>query len=280
MVSRTQLLAAGVTSRQIDWRVKRKRLHVVHRGVYSVGHPALCQEAIWIAAVLSAGEDAVLSHWSAASLLRLRTGRGPRSHVTCPRKRRSGRAIAFHEATLPPDEVTEENGIPTTTPARTLLDLAPLLPTPSLTRMVAAAEPSEEAPLSELLERYPRKPGAARLRASIAKPIPMTRSDLEAAYLERFERAGLPQPLVNASVEGYETDFVWVEERVIAELDTYLTHGSRDAFERDRSRDRKLAAAGWRVVRLTDQEPDGAIADLSRLLAASAACSPSRRAAA
>ena len=278
VASRTQLLAAGVTSRQIDWRVKRKRLHVVHGGVYAVGHLVLSQEGIWMAAVLAAGEDAVLSHWAAASLCRLRPGRGPRSHVTCPRKRRSGRAIAFHQANLPADEVTEVNGIPTTTPVRTTLDLAPLLPSPSLTRMVAAMRPTGGASLTALIDRYPRKPGAARLRPIIARPQPMTRSDLEADYLERFEQAGLPRPAVNSIIEGHEVDFVWWEHNVIAELDTYVTHGSRDAFVRDRERDRKLAAAGWRVVRLTDE--DDGVADLSRLLAAIAACSPSRRAAA
>ena len=278
VVSRTQLLAAGVTRRQIERRVERAVLRPIHRGVYAAGHGVLSQEGIWMAAVLAAGEGACLSFWSAASLLAMRQGRGPRSHVTSPRARRSSRSIAFHRAALPEDEVTEENGIPTTTPARTILDLAALLPAPSLTRMVGAAGPGEGASLSELLDRYPRKPGVAKLRAVLAKPIPMTRSDLEAELLERFAKAGLSRPLVNASVEGYEVDFVWAEEGVIAELDTYATHGSRIAFETDRARDRRLAAAGWRVVRLTDE--DDGLEDLSRLLAASAAGSPSRRAAA
>jgi hypothetical protein len=178
VVSRTQLLAAGVTRRQIERRVERKVLRPVYRGVYAAGHGVLSLEGVWTAAVLAAGEDAALSHWSAASLLRLRSGRGPRTHVTCRRARRSNPSITFHRGALPPDEITKENGIPTTTPARTLLDLAALVPTPSLIRMVAAAGPSEEAPVSELLDRYPRKPGAAKLRAIIAKPIAFTRSDL------------------------------------------------------------------------------------------------------
>jgi very-short-patch-repair endonuclease len=85
---------------------------------------------------------------------------------------------------------------------------------------------------------------------------------------------------VNADVEGFEVDFAWPGHGVIAELDTYVTHGSPFAFERDRARDRKLAAAGWRVVRITDRGTDEALEDLSRLLAASEARSPSRRAAA
>ena len=95
----------------------------------------------------------------------------------------------------------------------------------------------------------------------------MTRSDLEATVLEAMEGAELPQPQVNVVVEGYEVDFVWREHRVIAELDTYVTHGSPAAFQRDRERDRKLTLAGWRVLRMTGE--DG-IGDLKRLLAASA----------
>jgi very-short-patch-repair endonuclease len=126
-----------------------------------------------------------------------------------------------------------------------------------------------------LLERNLGRAGTRKLAAVLEKPRPMTRSDLEATVLDAIEKAGLPQPQVNTVVEGYEVDFVWREHGVIAELDTYVTHGSPLAFERDRQRDRKLAIAGWTVARVTDE--DG-VEDLSRLLAASAARSPHRRA--
>ena len=228
-----------------------------------------------MSAVLSAGVDAVLGYWSAASLLRMRPGTGPRSHVSSPRRRRRQPTITFHHAQLQPDEVTEEQGIPTTTPARTLLDLAPLLPSAVLGRMVEAA-PNRGASLAELLERHAGRAGVPKLQMVLKKPAPMTRSDLEATMLEAIENAALPFPEVNASVEGYEVDFLWREHRVIAELATYLTHGTPLAFERDRQRDRKLAIAGWTVARVTDE---GGVEDLSRLLAASAARSPRRHAA-
>ena len=85
---------------------------------------------------------------------------------------------------------------------------------------------------------------------------------------------GLPHPEVNSIVEGYEVDFLWREHGVIAELDSYVTHGSPLAFERDRERDRRLAIAGWRVVRLTNER---GVEDLRRLLAATEACSPRHR---
>jgi very-short-patch-repair endonuclease len=113
-----------------------------------------------------------------------------------------------------------------------------------------------------------------KLKEIVATPQPMTRSDLEAIVLEAMRQAGLPRPQANAVVEGYEVDFLWQGHGVIAELDTYVTHGSRLAFERDRERDRKLAIAGWRVVRITDER---AVEDLKRLLAATEARSPRRR---
>jgi very-short-patch-repair endonuclease len=119
-----------------------------------------------------------------------------------------------------------------------------------------------------LLDRYPRRSGVPKLRKIVATPQPMTRSNLEAIVLETMQRAGLPRPEVNASVEGHEVDFLWREHGVVAELDTYVTHGSPLAFERDRNRDRKLAIAGWRVARITDER---GVEDLRRLLAATAA---------
>ena len=283
VVSRTQLLSAGVSRRQVERRLEDGRLHLLRRGVYAVGHNALGQNGIWMAATLAGGPGAVLSHWSAASLWRMRSGRGPRSHVTAPRRRRIYGDITFHHAHLPADEVTVEEGIPVTTAARTQLDLAASLPSPALARTIAAAEAARMnsgACLADLVERYPRRPGTPKLRAVLAQPIATTRSDLEADFLERIARAGLPHPRVNHVVEGYEVDFAWPEQGVVAGLDTYVTHGSPYAFELDRRRDRKLTAAGWRVVRVTEGQRDDALADLRRLLGASAARSPSRRAAA
>jgi hypothetical protein len=275
-VSRRQLLDLGLGMKAIDYRLRAGDLRPDRRGVYSLGHHPQSRESRWMAAVLYAGADCVLSHWSAGALLRLRRGGGPLSHVTCPRRLASTAGIRMHYAQLPPDEITEEQGIPVTTPARTLLDLAPSLPSFVLARMVEAA-PSRGASLAELLERHAGRAGVPKLREALAKPGYMTRSDFEAHVLHLLEKAKLPRPEVNAVVEGYEVDLLWRDRGVIAELDTYVTHGSRTAFVRDRERDRKLAAR-WRVVRLTDQDTAAGIDDLSRLLDASAARSRSRRA--
>jgi very-short-patch-repair endonuclease len=277
LVARWQLLALGISGGAVEMRLAHGRLHRAHRGVYALSPAELSPQARWMAGVLAGGHDAALSHWSAAALWRLRPGVGPKCHVTTPRRRRSNHKLTFHESRLLPDEVTIEQGIRVTVPTRVALDLAPLLPSHILVRIIEAIEASQlwvGPSLPELFERYRRRSGVAKLKAAAATPIRMTRSDLEAIVLEAIERGGLPRPQVNVVVEGHEVDFVWRDEGVVAELDTYLTHGSPLAFERDRERDRKLAAAGWRVVRLTDQRTDEGIADLSRLLAASAARSP------
>jgi very-short-patch-repair endonuclease len=270
-VSRRQLRRLGLGEDAIDYRLAKGWLRPDYRSVYSLGHRQESREGRWMAAVLYGGDGAVLSHWSAATLWRMRSGTGPRAHVTTPRKRRRAATLTFHCAQLREDELTTEHGIPVTTPARTLLDLAPFLPRPVLERMVEAA-PNRGTHVAKLLDRYPRRRGAANLAAALG-PAAVTRSDLEAKTLDALQRAGLPRPQANVAVEGYEVDFLWTEQGVIAELDTYVTHGSRKAFERDRERDRKLAIAGWTVVRITDES---GVDDLSRLLGASAARSPRR----
>lgn len=281
VVGRRQLHALGLGRGAIDRRLERGRLHRVHYGVYAVGHAALAREGRWMAAVLAGGDGAVLSHWSAASLWRLRPGGGPRSHVTARGARRSRATIAFHLAALAADEVTEEEGIPVTTPARTLLDLAPLLPSPALARAVERAEVepvAAGAPLTELIDRHGQRAGVPKLRAILADPIRRTRSDLEARFVELARASGLPRPEINGLVDlpdrRVEADLVWRAQRLVVELDVFATHGSTFAFERDRARDRALQAAGWTVIRVTDRQLIGEraaiVADLRRVLGAAA----------
>jgi very-short-patch-repair endonuclease len=83
-------------------------------------------------------------------------------------------------------------------------------------------------------------------------------------------RAGLPKPVVNGEVEGFEVDFHWPDQRLAVETDAWSSHGGRGAFERDRVKDAQLVEAGWRVVRITRarlaREPREVAALLARLL--------------
>jgi very-short-patch-repair endonuclease len=281
VVARSQLLATGVSRRAIGHRVAQGRLFAVHRGVYAVGHYAGSQEARWMAAVLASGPCAVLSHRSAASLWRIRATTRSLIEVTASRQC-SRPGIQTHRGSVPADEMTVLRGIPVTTVPRTLLDLAAMLPRRQVERAVNEAEVLQlfdALSLADLVARHPRRRGVASIGALLSARSHgsgMTRSELEERFLVLLDQAGLPSPDVNRSVHvsgrWIEGDCVWLQQRVIAELDGHAFHATAAAFERDRSRDRVLQAAGWRVVRITWRQlhDDSAalVADLRGLLAA------------
>ena len=260
VVSRAQLFALGARAHQIDDRVHSGRLLSLHRGVYAVGHAALRVEGRWIAAVLACGTGAVLSHVDAAALWELRPAGAGRVHVTVPTRngRRARPGIAVHRPSmLPDDEKTSVREIAVTTPARTLLDLAEVVPRPALVRAVEQAEVVRALDLLDLervIARHPGRAGARRLLRVLAEQFghtSVTRSELEVMFLDLCAAAGLPRPLVNSTVAGLEVDFLWPRLGLVAEVDGYRFHGTRTAFERDRERDAVLLAAGLRVLRFT-----------------------------
>ena len=253
MVARRQLVALGVGSRATDHRLKCGRLHPVHRGVCAVGHRVITQRGRWMAAVLASGSGGVLSHRSAAALWGIRPTSRTSVDVTTPRRLHARPGLHPHRAVLPTDEMTVHDGIPTSTPARTLLDLAGVVPGQALERALDEAEILRLPGPQPLLERYPRRRGAANLRLLLLtsrSPTP-TRTVLEDRFHTFVDHHRLPRPETNTLVDVYEVDAVWRDARLIVELDGFATHGTRRAFERDRERDRRLAAAGWCVIRLT-----------------------------
>jgi len=237
VVSFQQLIAAGLDPSGIWRRVRAGRLHRIHRAVYAVGHRNLSYQGWWMAAVLACGEGAVLSHRSAAmnwGILRPRNGV---VDVTIPgtagRAQRKG--IRVHRSTsLTPKEATRRQGIPTTTPARTILDLRRVLDREELQTAIAQAE----------IARFP----IGRLLNLLHEP---TRSKLERRFLRLCIRHGLRKPEVNAKIGRYEVDFLWRDHRLIVETDGWETHRTRAAFELDRRRDSELKARGYEVVRFT-----------------------------
>jgi predicted transcriptional regulator of viral defense system len=281
VVSREQLLGLGLGRGAVAVRLQRSGLHALHRGVYAVGHRALGREARWLAAVLASGSGAALSHRSAAALWGIRASSGTRVEVAVPHGGRSKAGIHVHRIVLAADERTVERAIPVTTPARTLLDLAAVLPPHQIERAIEQAEVlrlSDAIALEALVARHPRRAGTRALRrilgdARIGETV--TRSELERRFLVFLDDHGLPRPLVNAPLElpvGWiEADCLWRAERLVVELDGYASHGTRTSFERDRARDRALQVAGWRVLRITWRhlrtQPDTVAADLRRLLA-------------
>lgn len=214
-----------------------------------------------MAAVLSAGPEAVLSHRSAGALWGISPSTSSLPEVTKPTWCRSRAGLIAHRAALPADEVTHVLGIPVTSAPRTALDLAAVLSVDRLGGVLNEIEVrsiTDKLSIPDLLERYPRRPGTRSLRRLLGDERAtrgVTRYELEARFKEVLSRTALPPPRLNAdvSVRGrfFEADCLWAAQRVIVELDGRATHGTRRAFERDRERDRLLQSEGWRVVRIT-----------------------------
>src|SRR5205085_9315547 len=211
------------------------------------------------ASVLACGPDAVLSHRDAAALLDLRRSSRSRIDVTIPRgSRRTRPGIEIHRPReVHPDDVTVVDGIPCTTIARTLVDLAEVVTRSHLERGIERAEKLRMFDLGTVeacTARAPFRRGARVLRSILTAyraETAFTRSDLEKGFLAVCSAAGFPWPRVNTWLEfdgtGGEIDFVWPDRRVAVEVDGWEDHRTRPAFERDRDRDRRLRLAGWTV---------------------------------
>jgi very-short-patch-repair endonuclease len=226
----------------------------VHQGVYALGRPTLTTKGRFLAAVVSCGPDAALSHFAAAVLTKLMTERGPRIDVTVPRggQRRRRGAVIIHRAALPDGDVTVNEGIRVTTPSRTIVDLADVVSERELERVIDEAA-YLRLDLDGLRPREGRRGSGnlARVLASHDAGSTRTRSELEERVLSLCQSFSSPAPEVNSSIAGHEVDFVWREARLIVETDGWGAHGTRQAFERDRRRDADLLAAGWRVLRIS-----------------------------
>jgi hypothetical protein len=274
-----QLRDAGIPRAFVDTRLARGRLHIIHRGVYGVGHPVLGREGRYLAAVLALGPTAVLSHYSAAAhwgILPPRDG-GP-VHVSLPLRRAKQRDGIRVHCPVAAFEEERVGGIPVTTVAHTLLDLADVADRATLGQAVEGAERARVFDLEAIRRASASGRGGCRaLSAAIAwyREAP-TRSELERRFLVLCADHGIERPLVNTTVAGFVVDFVWPEQRLVVETDGHAWHSRTDlAAERDRRRDAALTLAGYRTQRFTWRqvvdEPALVVAVLRSLLAAWAA---------
>jgi len=214
-----------------------------------------------MAAVLVGGVGAALSHRDAAAAhALLRADYGP-IHVTAPRQLRSRPSLRLHHRCLFPDEITTVDGIPATTVARTIFDLARTEPRRTVERAIHEADVQRTFDLSELqriVDRSPHARGVRSIRSIlVARDLGSvnTKQQLEEAFIAFLEERRLPLPETNVWLRigdlGIEADCVWREQGVIAELDSWSVHGTRTRFESDRERDRALQVARWRPIRVT-----------------------------
>jgi very-short-patch-repair endonuclease len=279
VVTREQLTQVGLGVGAIAHRLVAGTLQRLHRGVYLLGAAPPSAEARARAAVLVCAPAAYLSHRSAAALWRLLpeipvedldvtvVGRNPGVHP----------GLRVHRSrTLGRPDIRHRHGIPLTSPARTLCDLAATEPTNVLERALNEARVlglAKQRELDAALKRAQTRKGTALLRLLNENPT-ITRNDAERKLLKLISDANLPRPLTNAPLQGYNVDFLWPAQRLIVEFDGFASHGHRHAFEKDRRRDRTLVAAGYRVIRITwrqlVEEPLAVIASVAQALIAAA----------
>jgi very-short-patch-repair endonuclease/predicted transcriptional regulator of viral defense system len=275
VITNEELCCLGLSQAAIQRRVTCGRLQVLYRGIYAVG-PIVTAQGQWLAAVRAHGPNAVLSHRSAAVHWGILSWRTRQIEISFAGRsgRKARRGVTLHRPVrLCTDEMTEHERIPVTTPARTLLDLAAVLPRRALERAIDEAQRlrlHDEHALRRTLEANRGRRGASLLASVFdhhAAGSTLTRSELEELFLKLCVGHGLPRPRVNVQVGHYEVDFLWPEQSLIVETDGHASHGTRAAFERDRARDAHLTARGYRVMRFTYRQITAEPAKVASLIA-------------
>jgi very-short-patch-repair endonuclease len=284
VVSARQLRALGFSRQLLVAEADRGRLLPFHHGVYAVGHRRLSWHSRCWAGVLGAEANevdevvwpAVASHGSAAYLWGIYRSAPERIDVTAPIRRRAKREFVVHfSSILAPEDRGAQQGIPVTSVARTLMDLAIRKPE-QLDRLLERTEELGLFDLRELedvLDRAGGHRGRGRLRRALVLYQPdktFTRSRFEKLFRRLVRRAGIEPPSMNYNAYGYELDAYWPDLRFAVELDLFETHGTRAAFERDRQRQEELKLLGIESIRITrprlHREPGTVMRNLSRLL--------------
>jgi very-short-patch-repair endonuclease len=277
-IASRQLRAIGVAPASVAWLVATGHLFPSLRCVFRVGHQAPIELGAETEALLSVREGAALSHWSAAALLGLWTPAPTVVEVTvddAPAAVNQG--VHVHRSRILENrDAWIRNGLPVTSPARTLLDIAVSATDRQLEVAFdrgIAERTLRLAHVADMLKRSGGHRGRGRLAALLEQELDastMTRSDTEELMLALIRRAGLPAPQVNFPFGAYELDFYWPDARFVVEVDSYRFHGSRYRFERDRRKDNVLRRANIEVMRTVRREikerSHGLIADITRSL--------------
>jgi very-short-patch-repair endonuclease len=286
VLTRRVLEAAGIGTNAITNRVASGRLYRQHHGVYLIDPPQMAgRVTLLTAAVEACGPTALVSHRSAAEvwgLLPMQAGYIEVTVITRCAGDRPG--IRRHRVpALDAADIRERKGIPVTSPARTVLDNARH---PHLEELLAAAFDKglvTQPEIEQTIARCPNRRGVRRVRALLnqREGPRLTRSWAERRLLSLVRQAGLPVPLTNRLLLGFQVDAMWPDLKVVVEVDGYEFHGDRDAFENDRARDAALVAAGYRVLRFTarqlDEQPLLVLGQLAAALALALASATNAR---
>lgn len=256
LVTTGQLRDLGYAKSTIHDRLIARRLHPTpFAGVFSLAPPPLDRLATIKAAALACGRCSLPSLWSATAVLEIAEPPLLPVHITNPTGRGRGREhIAVHRSIVLPCDTAGRDGILCTSAARTVIDLAAIATAEEVERALIAADSLRilnRPRLAELLEEARGRRGVRTLRSIIGGEPVRVRSDREVDMLLACRLAGLPEPVVNGTVEGFEVDYHWPALKLVVELDGWRFHGGRDRMNADRDRDQRLTLAGWLVVRFT-----------------------------
>lgn len=252
-------MARGLTAKAIAHRIKAGRLHPLRRGIYAVGRPDVGRRGRWMAAVLSCGPDALLSHRSAAVLWGLaETSLETEVEVVVPRtavRRRPG--IRVHRRVdLSEEHRREVTGIPLTDPISTLVDLASCVAEWRVERAINEADRLDlvdPETLRATVPTLPPRPGMARLRRLLGFEA-LTDTGLERKFLGLVRAAGLPGPETQAWVNGYRVDFYWPDLGLIVETDGWRYHRTPGQQARDYRRDHAHTRDGLTTLRVAESQ--------------------------
>ena len=271
-----QLQEIGFSTSGVSRRVATGRLFVVHRGVLVLHPPPYARDQLRLAAVYAGGSGSLVSHWEAASLQGLagqpppllaitnRTGRGSR----CP-------TLQIHRAVIDPRDRRVFHGIPCTSAARTIVDVAPTASVSALEHLLLAADSKEllnRPRLESLLSERYGLPGTRKILDLITDEPVETRSENERRMFSICREFGIPSPLTNHRIDvgdrTFYADFCWPDLNLIVEAGSWRWHGGKSAHESDADRDQLLATVGWRVVHFTRSQIKNRHAETGLRLAA------------
>jgi very-short-patch-repair endonuclease len=282
-VSRNQLRRLGLSDRGISDALARGWLRPVFHGVFAVGHGHLTVHARMLAATMACGPGSVVSHATAAWLLGMWDRRPDAIDVIAPVE--AGRKIAgIRRRFVPPPtgrEVWRRQGVPLTSPARTIVDCAGILDRRGVEQLVEGASVAgllDVAAIDRVLDG-PRRRGTKTLLRVVGpwrryRPGIKIRSRMEAKLLPLLTEAALPIPQTNGKLrlgrKIYEVDFLWREQKLVVETDGGRFHDNPAAGARDSDRNRALADAGYRLPRLGWEDlrdrPEATMREIARLL--------------
>lgn len=261
VVTRTEALSLGLTPSAIDRRCRKGVLRRLHDGVYAhAAVPAGLRQTL-LAICRWAGGGTAASHRSAAHLWRFDGYDDSILEISGPRRLRSSKVISHVTIPIPIEDMRQVEGIPVTSPERTLVELAAV---EGPDRLEDALDTALRRRLTTVRRMQLRvraeggRKGIGKLRKLLAERDGEGRPS-ESRFETRLHRVlddhGLPPTrqftIWNGGDFVARVDFCFVEAKLIVEADGYQWHSSRRAWQRDRERRNELTEMGWRVIQLT-----------------------------